>query len=226
MRPVTDTILVLGIALANKPTLKDDISKNLAVCTSYTVEQRWYRSSAADKFPQFNRLLGTDIGHYDYVIFTDDDIKFPDNFLDRYLAVVEHYGFALAQPARSKYSTGSHVFCKQNPALIARQTRFVECGPVFSMNRAAQLALLPFSTHFGMGAGRDFVWPHVLEAQGLTLGIVDSVPVDHAFRPDGESYPRGEANRAMRVYLDKTPHVAPKLAMTVVTEYPQTGWIV
>ena len=77
-----------------------------------------------------------------------------------------------------------------------------------------------------MGAGRDFVWPYVLEQHGLTLGIVDSVPVHHTFRPDGESYPRPEANRAMRAYLQATAHVPPKDAMTNVKTYPNTGWIV
>ncbi len=221
-------ILVLGVATDAHATLRTSIETELYRSTEHHVEQHWQYTREPKKFIHFNVMHAMAAAWLpDYVLFVDDDIVMPAGFLDTYIKEVRYYNFALAQPARSRRSTGSHPFVFEQPEYVARQTRFVECGPVFSMDRAAQEILLPFDNrHSGMGGGRDFVWPYMLECYGLKLGIIDSVPIDHTFRPDGMTYDRSKTNAAMRDYLQQTPHIAPKDAMVNVETYAHDGWIV
>ncbi len=66
-------------------------------------------------------------------VITDHDVELPPFFLDRYLAWVRKYGFALAQPARTHDSYIDHRFVEQLDGITARQAQYVEIGPFFSM---------------------------------------------------------------------------------------------
>jgi hypothetical protein len=152
----------------------------------------------------------------------------PENFLDRYLESVAQYDFALAQPARTHESFGPHMivdefsghpFVEQLDGLVARQTRFVEIGPIFSVHRSAFELMFPFDEASPMGWGYDFVWPQVIANAGLKMGIIDAVPIAHSLRKTGFYYHHDKARAEMKEFLAHRPHLSPDEAFFIVESY-------
>ncbi len=225
-------VLVAGIYLANYSNHSKHLVTRFAASTQYDVEQLWVAigNKPADpavervtaqrfeqKMPKFailNRLLGQlDLDRYDFLVFTDDDITVPHGFLDAYLSWVEKYQFSIAQPARARHSYKSHRFVLQRKYLRARQTRFVEIGPVFSFDRRAVRELLPFDEGSPMGWGYDYVWPIIAERVGMKMGIIDATPVDHSHRAQTATYGLDENNQMMKSYLESNLHLTRAEAM-------------
>src|SRR6516164_6284280 len=196
----TGKVLVTGVLLADEENHAIPISSELAASRDWTVDQRWAaigndqsaRSSlrlawwspqGEPKFSVINQLLaGVNLEEYDFLIVVDDDIDLPGSFLDKYLELLERFDFALAQPARTHDSYVDHAFVEQLDGITARQTLFVEIGPLFSIRRDAILLLTPFDMTSPMGWGYDFAWPTVITSAGLKMGIIDGLPVRHALR--------------------------------------------
>lgn len=239
-RAGTGRVLVLGIYLCDKDHWADRISAELGRSQEWAVRQRWValgRSPVPEalrdvtawtavppvpKFELLNQLLAREeLGEYDHVVFTDDDIALPDGFLDRYLRLVQRHGLALAQPARTHDSFIDHHFVEQLDGIDARHTRFVEIGPLFSAQRHALPLLAPFDLSTPMGWGYDFAWPVTFERAGLRMGIVDATPVGHTLRKPVVNYDRGAADRDMRAFLGARPHLERAEAFTIVEAYSE-----
>ena len=67
--------------------------------------------------------------------------------------------------------------------------------------------IFPFDETSPMGWGFDFVWPWLAEAKGRMIGVIDSTPVDHSMRKQGEAYDRIGQGNAMEQYLSKFPGI-------------------
>jgi glycosyltransferase involved in cell wall biosynthesis len=218
-------VLVVGVFVVGKDSHAESVVRAVASTAQWSVEQRWVGlGGAADtdvlhevttavateprpKFSLLNEVLADlDVDAYDYVVVVDDDILVPDGFLDAFLDAQERLGFALAQPARTANSYIDHPIVEQQP-FTARQTRFVEIGPVFSLHRSAAAHLLPFDEASPMGWGYENVWAARLTHAGLTMGIVDAVPVDHSLRAPVAHYSWGEADEQRRALLSREPHL-------------------
>jgi hypothetical protein len=230
-------VLVVGIVLADVANLAGSIGKGLSSSREWTVEQQWVAigerplhdaslqvvetlSSSEPKFVILNRLLSsTKVCDYDYVIITDDDIELPAIFLDRYLKWIGRYDFALAQPARTHDSYIDHRFVEQLDGITARQTRYVEIGPLFSMRADALPTLTPFDVTTPMGWGYDFTWPLAMDAAKLKMGIVDAVPVSHKLRASVTNYLHSDAELQMKKYLAGRPHLKPEEAFYIVESF-------
>lgn len=229
-------ILLAGIYLAAKPNTAGHVAYECARSRDHAVTQRWvaiapegvgdcslpgtvaiYVAPEA-KFGIIDRLT-RDAGHFDWLIITDDDVELPEAFVDRFIGLAERYDFALCQPARSLDSFVDHGIVLQMPGLVARQTRFVEIGPLVAIRRDAMALLLPFGPEASMGWGLDFVWPLALEAAGLRLGIIDAVPLAHRLRRPVTGYDHEGAARAMADRLAACRHLPPALAFSVVETY-------
>lgn len=215
-------VLVLGIELRDDPSLAASICFELGRPGEWEVEQRWLpiRRPYAPKFTLLNMLLRGIEDKYEFIVIADDDVNLPPNFLDRYLRIVEQRGFALAQPARTHGSTLHHPIVEQVNGLEARETRFVEIGPLFSMRRDAVPLLTPFDETSPMGWGYEFVWSRALAERGLKLGIVDATPVEHSFRPVLSLYDGAREGAIMADYLSKVPHISRSEAYTTVERFP------
>jgi hypothetical protein len=229
-------VLVVGVYLADRPNWAAQMNAALSKSCHCRVDIRWaglfgqssdealaantveVLDQPVDKFVIINRLLnGVDLSVYDHLLVIDDDAWLQHGFLDAYIAAVEHCNFALAQPARTFFSYYDHRFTLSRPWLIARQTRFVEIGPVFSVAKRAWPALLPFDTSFPMGWGLDYRWGAQLWSE--RMGIIDGVPVDHSYRPQSQTYAREDTLRQMNERLSVTPHLSMERARTVVYKY-------
>jgi hypothetical protein len=213
-------ILVLGVVRIDVPNLFQEIHDELHR-SQHRVTQMWAEADAP-KFTMLNSLWANTSWVLkrasDYVIVIDDDIQLPHHFLDRYIEVIERYDFALAQPARTSNSTIHHPIVEQQTHCIARQTRFVEIGPLFSVRADAFDLIFPFDETSPMGWGYDFAWPVQMEQAGLKMGIVDALAVDHSFRPN-ISYDLSIVSAQANDYLSKHKHLAREDAYTELHEH-------
>jgi hypothetical protein len=158
------------------------------------------------KFENLNRLLAESPGRYDWTLVVDDDVVLPEGFLDRFLGVCEAFELDLAQPAQTLRSHSAWKVTRRRPASLARETRFVEIGPVTAFGRAAAAELLPFpELHYGWGL--DLHWAAVAAERGWRLGVVDAVPVRHEARTVAAGYPRREAEREAASFLSNRPYL-------------------
>jgi hypothetical protein len=230
-------VLVAGVYLLDKPSYINDITCEFERSQGVQVEQRWvalgqgeipaglrpitvlHSSMSEGKFVLVNKVLQKDYDGFDYIVICDDDIVLHAGFLPSFLRLVERHGFALSQPARSHDSFIDHHFVEQLDGLSARQTRFVEIGPIFCVRRDAFGLLLPFDESAKMGWGLDFTWPLLIENAHLTAGIVDATIVKHSLRPPVSHYSYDETAQAMRAYLAGRPHLSKSEAFQIIEAY-------
>ena len=159
------------------------------------------------KFQNLNRLL-REVGapRADWVLLVDDDVDLPPRFLDRFLALCEHFHLGLAQPAQSLSSHAAWRVTRRRPLSLVRETRFVEIGPVTAFSGAAAAALMPFPD-LRYGWALDLHWGAVAAARGLTLGVADAVAVRHEQQPVAACYPFAGAIEEARRFLADRPHL-------------------
>jgi hypothetical protein len=96
---------------------------------------------------------------------------------------------------------------RRRPGATARETNFVEIGPVTAFHRDTFSTLLPFP-ELRMGWGLDVHWAAVAGERGWPIGVVDATPVGHTLRPAGEAYPRRQAVAEARRFLEGKPYVS------------------
>jgi hypothetical protein len=170
------------------------------------------------KFANLNRVAET-AGPLaaDWVLVVDDDIAVDRHFLDRLLVVAERFRLSLAQPALSRASYGWWNVNRRRPVL-ARETRFVEIGPVVLVHRDAYKVLAPFPDD-GMGWGLCLHWAAVAEREGWRLGIVDAVPVRHESRPTASAVDVSAARAAAERLLANREHVTYAEAESVLARH-------
>jgi Flp pilus assembly protein TadD/ubiquinone/menaquinone biosynthesis C-methylase UbiE len=228
-------VLVLGIYLANNLNTVSDIVSILSSSKNHAVEQKWVALNGSPpdekvagvtvktltgrvpKFEIINGLLsGEDLSRYDYVILCDDDVVLPDHFVDTFIAMQSCYGFAVAQPARTLNSYIDHPIVEQHVGVHARQTRFVEIGPVVSFHRSAFEFIFPFDLTSSMGWGYENVWAYEILHRDLKMGIVDAVCVDHSIRKPVANYDWKHADSERSAYLEKHDHLPMEECFQVV----------
>ena len=218
-------VLVLGIYLANKQNNAADTVAIIGQDSRHSVTQRWLAlggpaptdhvaevtaRTIEDRVPKFqllNELMAEqDLNSYDYVLLVDDDVILPNDFVDSLISLQHTLGFALAQPARTANSYTDHPIVEQQLGVLARQTRFVEIGPVVSLHRSIYDIVFPFDTSNEMGWGYENVWAHALSKRGIKMGIIDALPVDHSIRKPVAHYDWGAADLQRADYLARHPH--------------------
>ncbi|MGZ8634584.1 MAG: glycosyltransferase family 2 protein, partial [Solirubrobacteraceae bacterium] len=83
------------------------------------------------KFENLNALLAAHPpAAYDWLLVVDDDVALPRGFLDAFLWAAERTGLKLAQPAHRLHSHAAWPVTRRQPGATARETTFVEIGPV------------------------------------------------------------------------------------------------
>lgn len=237
-------VLVIGVYLAGRVNTAAQLAREFSTSKHLTLTQHWaaigershdpYLSSVTseqsyEKVPRsilLNRLLThADCADFDYVVVCDDDIVVRKGHLDLYLGLQTQHGLSLAQPARTRNSWIDHPITCQVDRLDCRITRFVEIGPMFSIHRRLFDHLLPFDEISPMGWGLDFVWPVIVESQGLRMGIIDATPVDHSLRQPKTGYNSVEALTDMKRLWSTNAFLTPKQAQINLKEVPHQSII-
>jgi glycosyltransferase involved in cell wall biosynthesis len=218
-------VLVAGIYLCGQANNAADEIAVLRASRRVELDQRWVALGGpppprlsdvtvlaipekTSKFAILNRLAASvPLAEYDYLVSIDDDIVLPHGFLDAFIELQQTLGFALAQPARTSDSYLDHPIVEQQRGVAARQTQFVEIGPVFSMHRSVFDLLLPFDLTSSMGWGYENVWSYLLRERGLKMGIIDAVPVCHGLRKSVANYSWHQADAERTAYWARHPHL-------------------
>jgi hypothetical protein len=169
------------------------------------------------KFQNLNALLEKADRDYDWLLVFDDDVDLPRHFLDRFIALAEHFDLALAQPAQTLMSHAAWRVTRRRAGSLVRETRFVEIGPVTAFRRDAAELITPFPG-LRYGWGLDLHWSALAAERGWRLGIVDALPVRHEHAPVGTAYRHEDAIREAQSFLTGRPFVrAAQAQETLVT---------
>jgi hypothetical protein len=187
-------------------------------------------STGAARPPLMHETLATDLGGgkfenlntvlaerrpADWLIVVDDDVRLPRRFLDRFIALCEHFRLELAQPAQSLASQAAWRALRRQPRSLLRETGFVEIGPVTGFSRQAADTLLPFPP-LRFGWGLDAHWAALASERGWRLGVADALPVRHESRRVGESYDTSAAVAEAQRFLADRPWVDSARALETV----------
>jgi hypothetical protein len=235
-------ILVVGVYLPAAPNDVRGIVRELASTTGFDVVQRWY-ACGGDALPEVaevtvggtpcrtpqyvlrNRILrAEDLTRYEYVLHMEDDVVLPPQFVHRLVSYQRRHDFAIAQPARTRDSFTDMEFILQIPEIEARQTLWIDCGPVVSYHRSVYDLVFPYDDGNGMGWGFGQVWGYHSRERGFRMGIIDAVPVRHALRPQASTYDTREASAMRAAYLSARPHLRPGEAVRNLVVHRAGPW--
>jgi hypothetical protein len=154
------------------------------------------------RFALLNRL-GAEVDPREWLVIADDDCRIAWPWtLATFVTVCARIGFDLAQPAHTPTSHHWTAFNEQHPSVMARETTYVETGPMIAVSPRLRPRIMPFPEDTEMGWGTDVLWNEYV-AEGYRLGIVDGVPLEH-LAPGGALYDNGPENeRANRLLAER-----------------------
>jgi hypothetical protein len=171
------------------------------------------------KFENLNELLRDNPAtEHDWLLVVDDDVALPHGFLDVFLFLAERFQFRLAQPAHRSRSHAAWAVTRRRAGSVARETAFVEIGPVTAFHRTAFDVLLPFPM-LRIGWGLDAHWSAVARDHGWRIGVIDATPVLHNLRPVATSYRHTAAVEEARAFLSDRPYVRAADAQRTFVEH-------
>jgi hypothetical protein len=198
-------VLALGVERAGEANVLAAARSELAR-SHHDVQFAATVAGSRGKFENLNDLLATHpaAGH-DWLLLVDDDVVLPRGFLEVFLFLAERFDLALAQPAHRWRSHAAWRVTRRRPGVLARQTRFVEIGPVSALRAITFDALLPFPP-LRFGWGLDLHWSALARENGWRQGIIDATPVRHGLRRIAASYDRGDAVAETQRFLAERPY--------------------
>lgn len=216
--PPRRSVLALSVERPERHALAQAIRAEL-LRSRHEVELRTAAPAGLGKFQNLNALLGGAApAGYDWLLAIDDDVVLPRGFLDRFLLVCERLGFDLAQPAHARASHAAWRVTRRRRGCLARQTQFVEIGPVTALSAKTFPALLPFPD-LRMGWGLDLHWAALAREHGWRCGIVDALAIRHLAAPAASAYSPAEAEAEARSFLAERPHLTAAEAQRTLTTY-------
>jgi len=131
------------------------------------------------RFSNFNKLYSIrPIMEGSWVVLVDDDVLFVKGNLNRTINVMERAELSLAQPSQSIIGWWTSLFNVGRPLVIARDTNFVEQGPLFIVDPSFAEVILPFSDESDMGWGIEAQWYRAKEGR-FRIGIIDDCRIVH-----------------------------------------------
>ncbi len=174
------------------------------------------------KFQNINQLLQKrDASQFDWLLLVDDDIELPPGFVDEFIFAASELGLKLAQPAHRAHSHAAWSVTRRRRRSFARETNFVEIGPVTALHRDTFGQLLPFPD-LRMGWGLDAHWAAVAKKNNWRVGVIDATAIAHRSAPVASEYPREEAIAEAEGFLSNHDYLpASELQRTLVTH---RGW--
>lgn len=192
---VGDVASIVGDAVDNGMTVKlwalEAIAPGL---------ERWtIGTGPGARFDLLNRCTAADPDQW--LVHADDDVGFAVGSLTTFVRAAQRWQFDFAQPAHARTSHISFRITRRQPLTVARETTFVEQGPVVAFSPAARRLAEPFHPGAGMAWGIELEW---MEARrfGLTMGVIDAVRIVHRLRA-GSSYDTSAERERMTAALEE-----------------------
>ncbi len=177
------------------------------------------RPAGRGKFEAVNAMLERhSLDDLDWLIVLDDDIRLQRGFLDGFLFLAERFKLDLAQPAHLRASHAAWQVTRRRFGSVARQTAFVEIGPLTAFSARTFAHLLPFPP-LKMGWGLDLHWAAVARQRNWRCGVIDAAPIAHIAAPAASGYSRAAAMEEARAFLAGRPHLSAAEANVTLASY-------
>jgi hypothetical protein len=225
-------VLAVGVYLADVENTVEHVRSIFASTSSFNVIQRWTAialtpnariispedrivTQRTARFKLINQMLA-DYSRFDWIVVTDDDVELAPGFLDDLISIADMADFALFQPARTRDSFIDHLITAQCDGVTARQTNFVEIGPIVCLRVDAARLLVPFDETTEMAWGLDYIWPIVIAEAGLKMGIVDGVAAAHRIRMPNITYSGEHARVESKLLLSRNRNIPTSGAFRVL----------
>jgi len=203
--PPRRRVLVLSIERRGQPNALAQARQEL-VQSRHELTFLSANAGERGKFENLNSLLAdTPADDFHWLLVLDDDVVLPRGFLDQFVFLAERFHLALAQPAHRHRSHAAWAVTRRRATTVARETAFVEIGPVFAFSREVFDELLPFP-ELRAGWGLDLHWSAVALERGWRLGVIDATPVRHGLRRTASAYDREAAIEEARAFLASRPY--------------------
>jgi GT2 family glycosyltransferase len=223
--PSPRKVLVLGVERPEHHALARGIRAEL-LRSRHDVELHTGGPGNLGKFENLNRMLagvvgeagGSPIPDHDWLLLIDDDVLLPRGFLDRFLFLAERFSLDLAQPAHRLNSHAAWDITRRQMGSVARETCFVEIGPVTAFSHRTFSTLLPFP-ELRMGWGLDAHWAALAREQHWRCGVLDAVSIRHQVAPAASTYSREAAIAEARTFLAHRPYLSARESQHTSTTY-------
>ena len=223
--PSPRKVLVLGVERPEHHALARGIRAEL-LRSRHDVELHTGGPGNLGKFENLNRMLagvvgeagGSPIPDHDWLLLVDDDVLLPRGFLDRFLFLAERFSLDLAQPAHRLNSHAAWDITRRQMGSVARETCFVEIGPVTAFSHRTFSTLLPFP-ELRMGWGLDAHWAALAREQHWRCGVLDAVSIRHQVAPAASTYSREAAIAEARTFLAHRPYLSARESQHTLTTY-------
>ena len=204
--PPCRRVLAIGVEREDRPNLMAQARAELTR-SRHDVEVATSGVGGRGKFENLNALLAAhSLAGRDWLLVLDDDVALPRGFLDQFLFLAERFELKLAQPAHRRRSHAAWRVTRRRGGSVARETRFVEIGPVCAFHRDTFATLLPYP-QLQAGWGLDSHWAALARERGWKIGVVDATPIRHVLRPIADSYRRADAMAEAQAFLAERPYV-------------------
>jgi GT2 family glycosyltransferase len=217
--PPLRRVLVLSVVRQRRSAPARAIRAEL-LSSRHDVELYTCPPEGRGKFENLNRLLDMHPpdGH-DWLLLVDDDVELGSGFLDRFLFLCERFSLQLAQPAHLLNSHAAWPQTRRRARSIARETAFVEIGPVTAFASVTFETLLPFPP-LRMGWGLDAHWAALAREHSWRCGVIDAVSIRHLQAPAAADYSREAALAEARAFLSERPYLnADEARRTLATHH-------
>ena len=157
-------------------------------------------SGPGTRFAHFNFLYRSKgIEEAAWVVLADDDALFVKGSLTETIALMDRAGFALAQPSHSVLGWWTSLFNVARPFSLARDTNYVEQGPIVIVESSFATEILPLPEDNDMGWGIEAEWYKAKQGR-FRIGVIDACRVAHWNR-NATSYPVGPEMDSMKKRL-------------------------
>ena len=204
--PPRRSVLAIGIEREDQPNLMNAARAELRR-SRHDVEVATCGVGGRGKFENLNALLDAHpLAERDWLLVLDDDVALPRGFLDRFLFLAERFELKLAQPAHRRRSHAAWRVTRRRGGSVARETQFVEIGPVCAFHRDTFATLLPYP-RLKAGWGLDSYWAALARDHGWRIGVIDATPIQHVMRPIADSYRHADAMAEAQTFLSDRPYV-------------------
>lgn len=204
--PPRRSVLAIGVEREDRANLMPAARRELAR-SRHDVEVATCGVGGRGKFENLNALLDAHpLAGRDWLLVLDDDVALPRGFLDAFLFLAERFELKLAQPAHRRRSHAAWRVTRRRGGSVARETGFVEIGPVCAFHRDTFATLLPYP-QLQAGWGLDAHWAALARERRWKIGVVDATPIRHVLRPIADSYRRADAVAEAQAFLADRPYV-------------------
>jgi hypothetical protein len=122
------------------------------------------------------------------------------------LGLCERLSLGLAQPAQTLASHAAWTVTRRRAGALARETDFVEIGPVTALHADVAADLTPFP-ELRYGWGLDLHWAALARNKGWRLGVLDALPVRHETAGVAAGYGHDAAIQEAGRFLASRPFV-------------------